>query len=164
METKRFDELEKKISSKKAELDQLMQEFQKKMRSEFSELTKVFFEETGVQCIAWHQYTPYFNDGEECVFSINNPVFITKNFDPEDLMHPDDYDYTDDEDGYGVVDLPYRWNWRATEALTGTLELACHKFRELMYSNEGLFRDMFGDHVTVYLTTGEPIVEEYDHE
>lgn len=37
-----------------------------------------YFEKHGslVRCITWRQYTPYFNDGESCEFSVHEPVAI----------------------------------------------------------------------------------------
>lgn len=37
-----------------------------------------YFEKHGslVRCITWRQYTPYFNDGETCEFSVHEPVAI----------------------------------------------------------------------------------------
>lgn len=31
-----------------------------------------------VECVHWTQFTPYFNDGDACVFSINGPAFTLK--------------------------------------------------------------------------------------
>jgi hypothetical protein len=37
-----------------------------------------YFQKHGslVRCITWKQYTPYFNDGESCEFSVHEPVAI----------------------------------------------------------------------------------------
>lgn len=34
--------------------------------------------------LKWDQYTPYFNDGEPCTFSVNEPVLVGVNDEPRD--------------------------------------------------------------------------------
>ena len=52
-----------------------------------------YFEKHGslIRCIVWTQYTPYFNDGESCEFSVHEPVAI---------MWPVVETAEDDEDDY----------------------------------------------------------------
>jgi len=155
---KTFDQLEQKITAKKLELDELMAQFQKKLQAEFTDLTAAFFAETGIQAIVWNQYTPYFNDGDECTFSIGEIYFVISGFDREELG--DAYDYEDDE-LYEIV--PNYYSFRKGE-VKHPLRDVCDKFIGIVNNNEGLFKDMFGDHMTVYLTPEESFAQEYDHE
>lgn len=51
-----------------------------------------------IEGIAWRQYTPYFNDGEPCVFSAGDPNFAFKGveFDPKDYY----FEYSWAEEDY----------------------------------------------------------------
>jgi hypothetical protein len=150
-----FSDLNAQISAKRAELDALMAQFNEKMKGEFTKLTKAFFEETGIQAIVWTQYTPYFNDGEECTFSVHEPVFVRKNFDPGNLASCS-YEYEDDQ--YDPVD------WSSYRTTDDRHAEVCRNFWNFMESNEGLLEDIFGNHVIVYLTADDAIAEEYDHD
>lgn len=182
-----FNNIAEKIEAKKAELEALRAEFISNLRSEFNNITKFFFEETPVQAVTWTQYTPYFNDGDECIFGVNDLYFILEGFDPKDLQDP--YSYEDDEQGYVLVQeqpseqsLKYmrehvEGNGSSAEYYRTRLEqlasqdekypdLAqkCKKFKELITANEELMKDMFGDHAAVYLTKDNSYVEEYEHD
>ena len=63
--------LENAISFKK-ELDNTMQAAFEKGKALLSEALKAIFEEyPQIESISWTQYTPYFNDGDSCEFSVN---------------------------------------------------------------------------------------------
>lgn len=63
--------LENALSFKK-ELDKTMQEAFDKGKTLLSEALKAIFEEyPQIESISWTQYTPYFNDGDSCEFSVN---------------------------------------------------------------------------------------------
>ena len=76
------DEMNKKLAALKAEMQRESKELMK-------EAFKEFFSKYGevVECIFWTQYTPYFNDGEACTFSVNE-VFLKLKDDEE----ADDYE------------------------------------------------------------------------
>jgi ArsR family metal-binding transcriptional regulator len=69
----KIDELQKNVALFKEQLDQVMKEAFEKGRLLLSEaLTAVFEEYPQVESISWTQYTPYFNDGDACEFSVNS--------------------------------------------------------------------------------------------
>lgn len=152
--TKDFDALSEKIAQKKAELDVLVAEFNAKLKKEFTAATKFFFEETGIQAVIWNQYTPSFNDGEPCEFTLGDPVFITKGFDSEDLLSADEYE---DDELYGTI--PYS-RYRDYDH---PLSAACAKFADLLQSIEDVLESTYGNYgTTVYLTKDETYEAEYD--
>jgi len=71
-----------------------------KSAAEFLELVDALLAVDGVEAIRWYQYTPYFNDGEACEFSVNEAtVKLSEKFGVED--EAGDY-----EDGFlGDYDL-----------------------------------------------------------
>lgn len=62
----------------------------------FEPMVKEFFAANpNVIGISWRQYTPYFNDGDECVFSVNDKVAVLKTDYCSDIET-----YLDDDDRY----------------------------------------------------------------
>lgn len=73
----------------------------------FVELLDAVLDLPGVKAVRWNQYTPYFNDGEACVFSANDIRIQTEDTDE---------DAGDYEDGFEEVyelqpDGEYVGNW-----------------------------------------------------
>lgn len=153
-----FNEIQEKMTNKKLELEFLLRQFNEKLKEEFHHLIAAFFEETGVQAVCWTQYTPYFNDGEECIFEINDIYYVLEGFNPEELENP--YNYEDD-DLYKIVPPYRRWS---KDAVKHPLRDICDTFSDIIRMNEGLMKDMFGDHTAVYLTKDSVLTEEYDHD
>lgn len=117
-----------------AKRKQLVEELQK----EFPMLLKPLFDKYSpdIQSIGWSQYTPYFNDGDECVFSVQN----------DDLNMNGEYAY----------DLE----------LTKEQSAALEEFSQILQSvPEDFYKDLFGDHVQVTVhADGKIDVEEYEHD
>lgn len=142
-------------------LNKSLTEFKKRMKSlnddmkamGEAELKKTFaalFEQyPDIKAVRWHQYTPYFNDGEECVFSVDNVYLRTANT-PEDAG-----DYEDGfEDGYDLKD-------RSKE-----LHSVCDDLNKLIGAREmrDIVKNVFGDHVQVTVTPKKIEIEEYEHD
>lgn len=65
-------------------------DFVKQLEPQFAEVFASFFAENpNVGGVQWTQYTPYFNDGDECVFSVNDMYLFPSSTDEDDL---DGYD------------------------------------------------------------------------
>ena len=60
-------ELENKIQRAKIKEEII----KKQLKNDFFSLIKRVFENKSIKAIYWTQYTPYFNDGEECIFRVN---------------------------------------------------------------------------------------------
>lgn len=89
-----------------------------------------------VQCVQWEQYTPYFNDGDECHFAVYTPSIYLK-------------------DGSEVN--KYYTTLQYVE-LVNTLQ---NIFKTVVPE---VFLSLFGDHVRVTITRDGAEIEEYDHE
>lgn len=143
-DTNRIDEL-------RALMDEKMKELQETGKNAFKECVKVFFQACPeVQAVVWSQYTPYFNDGDECTFGVNEVTFVLQNFDRDDLLNP--YEYEDDEYGVGSYDT------------SGKYKPEYRKLSSFINANEDIMKSCFGDHTSVYVTPTEIITEEYDHD
>lgn len=91
--------------------------------------------------VTWTQYTPYFNDGEPCVFSVGSLELIRISDDREI--------YTEEERRKALGDAYPAW----TE-----LEKAWYKLPRDM------FEAAFGDHRQITVENGKLTHEEFDHE
>ena len=61
-----------KINEKLEALNAKRAELLKEIQKDFPDILKPIFEGSDkIQSFGWSQYTPYFNDGDECVFSSN---------------------------------------------------------------------------------------------
>ena len=188
-----FDNITKKIAEKNAEIDALKKAYMKELQSSFNEIIKLFFEECPkVQAVVWSQYTPYFNDGDECVFRINEPHFIVDGFDVDDLKDP--YEYEDDDvcktlqySSYQTLEeiliryknelaKPHVSDWakgyypKYIAQLENQLEefpgydKKISAFVKMLNDNEDVLQEVYGDHVAVYLTPEKVIIEDYSHD
>lgn len=112
----------------------------------------------------WNQYTPYFNDGEPCVFGVGETWVRT------DVDDPDEETY--EFDIYSHPTLSGRkWNGNnyVPAPLTPWQQDLWGKFKALADALEsGCFDDVllaaFGDHAEVTVRRGGIEVETYDHD
>lgn len=112
-------------------------------------MTEFFTTHPKVLGIRWRQYTPYFNDGDECVFGYYDLAY---------KLGEDGGDYGD-----GYTDLP----WDAKELPEGLTKAALKDLRALnkaLSNMEDTLKTTFGDHVEVTVTKAGVTVDEYEHD
>lgn len=102
-----------------------------------------------ITCIHWRQYTPYFNDGDACVFSLHGVHFCT-------VLD----EVADAEDGFEA------WGDKNfhPEQIPDRLYGECRTLTKLLESMKDELEDIFGDHVKVIVTPTGVEVEEYEHD
>ena len=141
---------------------ELQKKFQATAQALFKETTKEFFDKNAnITAIVWTQYTPYFNDGDTCEFSVNEPTF-TNAPDPENVRWGE-YDGDDEvaADGSEI----FAWeSWG--EPPEGINVSMCEAFGRMIQSSEmeDVMKAMFGDHVKVVATREGFDVDDYDHD
>jgi len=125
------------------QLRKMQEQFRKDGRALFKEVCASLFEANPkLESFGWQQYTPYFNDGDPCVFSVY-----------ADYPAINGYDYNHDKG-----------------ELTGVTEEEAEELRKLVGSflNEvpnDIMESMFGDHVSVTVhRDGSVDTEEYSHD
>lgn len=91
-----------------------------------------------VLAIGWHQYTPYFNDGDTCEFNVHDLHYCTESGSLEDSL----YEWPYASDGPDAV-----------KALVSVVN-----------GNEEIMQAVFGDHAEIRITRDGISVDEYDHE
>lgn len=151
----------------------LEEEIQSKGQEIFKQYTKELFEKIPqLKGIKWTQYTPYFNDGEECFFNVNDAAFT--NAEGNDLSEVSSYaDYSGDNENVWAISiwaltLPSEYYKKERELANLTQEQVelLDSFDGLIHSAdfEDVMRMMFGDHVEVTATAQGFEVNEYEHD
>lgn len=115
----------------------------------------VFEKHPNLDRFSWTQYTPYFNDGDECVFraGTNYPAVVMK-----------DDEFGEDADYHDFEDDDYYINKQPRESLSEG-DLARLDVIELLSQfDEDTYKDVFGDHTRVVVTRDGIETEEYEHD
>lgn len=138
------------ILNAKAEYEKTVADLGKAAVAE--ELKGLFDAYPELTAVRWRQYTPYFNDGDPCVFRLRDVLYKTST----DKVAGEEA--RDEEDDYyeGFSELPWRQEERST------LQDSLQTFEKNRV--EDLYKDCFGDHVTVTATRDGVEVQEYEHE
>ena len=111
----------------------------KKIKAEGEKAVKSFFKEyfekrPDVYGVRWTQYTPYFNDGDPCVFSMGAVS-----------VFPTQADFEDDDDDYEFESYGEEPETSLSRA-------------------EDILKSVFGDHSRISVTRDSMEVEEYEHD
>lgn len=132
------------------------QKFQSKIQEAFKEELKQLVFPDKIKSIGWTQYTPYFNDGDSCEFSVNaDYLYINEE-------HEEDIDFIS-ESSYEVVNGQYKSvpNPNYDEECANFAE----KFGQIIDQVPcEVMLDMFGDHVIVHYSGGKFKVNDYSHD
>lgn len=137
---------------------------QKAARQVVKEGAAEIFTEYGdiVKSFGWTQYTPYFRDGDECVFGINE-LAITAQEDEDESVYESEGAFS----GYGNNPRVSRWggehNPESFDQRYEDAREACRAIYSVFNLDNGLAKDVFGDHVRVIFTLEGVEVEEHDH-
>lgn len=102
--------------------------------------------------LTWVQYTPYFNDGEPCEFSVGDIWVVPA---------------TCEERGYGAEEEAF--NGYAKEdiedpQLAESVKFGTELASALSRLPDDIFLNAFDDHTTIFLTGEGAEVEEYSHD
>jgi hypothetical protein len=149
--------------------------FEEQARAMFKEITKEFFEKNpGITGVVWTQYTPYFNDGDTCVFRVGEPTFTNA---PIDELSSISYgEYGGDTEGVWaaesvghVLTSTYEWYKETADLIKasgGVDAESCNLFAKAVCSGlmEDVMKAMFGDHIKVIATRDGFDVDGYDHD
>jgi hypothetical protein len=103
--------------------------------------------------VRWAQCTPYFNDGEECTFRVEEATFQFS-----DASVKGSYVSTDDDTG------SYYDSWSLSKTLNPAQYEVLKKFGKDLYGIQELLKDAFGDHAQITVTSDGIETESYDHE
>jgi len=138
-------------------LEQTMQEARNTARNAFlGELKKVFANHPELKVMTWAQYTPYFNDGDTCEFSVHDAY--VSNYETISPWGEWDDDEDEEPDDLVTIDLGY-----GREAKQYPDLMALNTFMKSQLGRDVL-QFAFGDHVQIKVTATGITVDEYDHD
>lgn len=154
-----------KLEALKEKMANLRKEYVETAKVEFTELSKELFEKyPELKSFGWAQYTPYFNDGEECVFAART--------DRETIYINGVNEWDDDELVEGALDLHKlaedqeykdgKFIPKAHDAKAKKIVSAVYKFLQ-SFDNDFL-KEAFGDHVKVTVTADKTDIDDYQHD
>lgn len=150
-----YSELKTEIKSKMDALKTEMVDLGTKYFKEFS--AQIFEDFPNVASFSWDQYTPYFNDGDECVFSINDYSASAKLLDGTNWGGYND----DDEEEEGLYF--YSYGGKQPETEKEKLAVAVQSFLSVL--DESTAKALFGDHTRVTINRdGTTETELYEHD
>lgn len=146
-----YSDLKDKMTEMKTQMKELG-------KAEFTKVVAELFEKRpGLESFGWRQYTPYFNDGDTCVFGVSN--------DPDNVE-------VNEVSGYDLpMDRTYTWNGPQIEKDAYYAErkekLWLHEeVSELLKCfDDNTMMDIFGDHAQLtFYRDGTHESVEYDHD
>lgn len=171
-----MEKLEKLNLKMKVALDEIREMAKANGAELVRELAEPLFT-LGVPKIRWTQYTPFFNDGDSCEFSVHDAhVFIE---DEEDEVYSYDLERQFEEyQPWSGCSAEENERYRQsdndrTDALiamgitkdnASEISEALSQFSKFICGNEQLMQMAFGDHVEVTVTPDGVTVEEYNHD
>lgn len=135
-------------------------EFQKSAQALFRNITKEFFESNpGVKAFVWTQYTPSFNDGDPCEFTIGDVTFTNAtDTDVDDVTAYGEYEGENED-----VEVFSSWSLKR-EPIAGVDSSQIALMEKMINSNEmeDILEEMFGCHVKIVATADGFKIEDYD--
>lgn len=128
----------------------------KQIQTEFPNLlTPILSQSKRIESIGWRQYTPYFNDGDECVFGVHNDDLYINGEDEGTVGT--EFIQKRIWDGGKYIDNPNldKFEYDLLQQIEKVLKEIPNDF----------YKDLFGDHVkvTVY-KDGRIEADQYDHD
>ena len=150
-------EMRDKMHQMKKEYEEVIQNFGKDM---FNSSAKELFENNPkLTSFAWSQYTPYFNDGDACTFSVNRDC-LTINRSDEFLDWWGMDRWKDPE--YGYTPDPKDYNLDSVDELISIIT-GIQKVLDLFEDDD--LEMMFGDHAEITIfRDGQIDIDSYDHD
>jgi hypothetical protein len=154
------------LREKQEEIKKLKQEMLEASNKIFTDLTKTIFEDhPKLESFGWHQFTPYFNDGETCEFSVNTDyIYINgESVDESDWINETKIT------NYGTWNREKRQYEGRTEVpnfnYDKELVAASDEIKEFLSNfDNDFFLSQFGDHAEVTITAEGVSVDEYEHD
>lgn len=153
-----------RIEKQTQEFKSIQEQMRKKMQEELQSIFKDYFEKLPeVTCVSWRQYTPYFNDGEPCVFSSWAAYAACTNSTDYTSLKYGEVEPGEDQDDETV------WSHDPDYGDTGNVPVEVITEHKLLISAlaeipKEVYLRAFGDHVRVFVTRDGVEVQEYDHD
>lgn len=154
------------IREKQKEIKKLKKEILDSSVKIFTDLTKIIFEKyPKVKSFGWNQYTPYFNDGETCFFSVNTDWIYINGYPADESVWINKTKIKN----FGTWNQKLKKYEGRTEVLNlnydEDLSKATDEIREFLNNfDEDFFMSQFGDHAEVKITSEGISIDELEHD
>jgi hypothetical protein len=141
---------------------QQIRDLQAKIKAEISAIGRdgikeffdpIFAANPALKAVKWTQYTPYFNDGEPCVFSVNDPYVLL------DGVAEDAGDYGD---GY-LASFELKHYDRESPERKARLDALPQLNWDFELPDSAILEQIFGDHTEITVNRDGTVTQE-DHE
>lgn len=169
-------EMSEKIDEYKAAISKIGLDSVSKFFSEF------FDQNPTIYGIWWTQYTPYFNDGDACVFGVGEFHYIsdipaTGNFPWKSEFTTENYLAMHEDDiNHSIWEFPTRSHW-VTYTFNDAGNIDYHgpkvynpihnnmeELEQVLYKSSEVLLNTFGDHTMILATRGGFQIDDYDHD
>lgn len=153
IDTSNIDAIKAEIAAAEARMREVAQDALK------DGFRQIFEEYPFLGAVRWTQYTPYFNDGDPCEFSVYEVVCASV---VDEQGDDDDRFYEDGEDFYAKAGS----GWLPEPPPAEPAYAACRTdVRTLVGAiPEDSLKALLGDHIRVTVTRDGLTTEEYDHD
>ena len=159
-------------------LEVIQAERKKSDKRILDEIFESLFEECPeIHAVGWHQYTPYFNDGEPCEFSLSDIHFTNdKKILIEDYADVDKFSFDELDCWYYAGNEKWEYqrkhseaqqdkavdpSWELPDKIAEKYEIL-DSFERILYKLEDILESQYGNGAQIIVTRDETIVEEYD--
>ena len=161
------------FSDKKLEFEEMKRHLIESFRQSLNEMaSNIFIAIPSLKTIHWHQFTPYFNDGDECIFNVRTMFFynhtpyqyIRDLYDYQDVQEENpnksDTDWCFELDNYSLnKDLEKAKKFLSSEEVN-----FIENFSKTIRSNKEFVQEIFGDHCIVIFNQNGITIEDFsDH-
>jgi hypothetical protein len=161
-----FEQKLKELKEKQSKISDIKKEVVDLSSSIFEDFYKYIFEKyPKLESFGWSQYTPYFNDGDTCIFSVNT-----------DYISIND-EYVDDADWSSKVNIISWGTWnRELRVYEGKVEEPNPKYDNELSSasseisnflggfDNDFYLTKFGDHAEITVTKNGVDISDYEHD
>jgi len=158
-----------------AELTALKKAYDEKLEKQGEDAVKEVFKEffdkhPSAESITWRQYTPYFNDGDPCYFSVHE-FNLTLNDSEEELAEEEEPEEEEElvedeepEEEFDEYDEGEYDSYTLSESSDPKLQKMGEDMQKLEEIPEDVLEKVFGDHVIITATRDGFDVNEYNHD
>ena len=145
-----IEQIKERMAALNEELEAVREKAREQGKVLFEQACKSLFDSHPcLVAFKWDQYTPYFNDGDTCEFSVNDLYFKFT-------------EAPDEDHAYTYDDEFYEFMHNAPESPQLLASKAVEEVHKLI--DEDTYLDLFGDHVEVTVTRDGVETSECDHE
>lgn len=117
-----------------------------------------------IECIKWTQYTPYWNDGSPCTFSVHDPdIFLKSTEEALQFFKLADIEFETNDDGDKYIE-GYSIGHKARNNKSCTFLQDLDQFKNFIQTFDDESESLFGDHQKILCTANDIQSEDYEHD